>query len=99
MNEHQKRCRSLLISMIIEPFVWPGGYRRIMVLEDGAILCCNCVRREARRIMSDIRDDYDTGWMPAANSYEAVSPEDIRDNPDYITHCEHCNEPVGELGC
>ncbi len=95
-----KRERDMLVSVVKEPYCWPGGYDKVLVLCDGALLCNKCAKREATRIMSDIREGYDTGWMPAAVSYEAVSAEYAAEvDPDLVSYCGHCNAPIGELGC
>ena len=90
-------ARKLLLDIIREPYAWPGGYEKLLLLNDGALLCSQCCRKEARRIMIDIRDEYDTGWLPIALTYEAVSPDCTTEG--YGSQCGHCWKPVGELGC
>lgn len=95
-----KARRDMLVSIVRQPYAWPGGYERLLVVEDGALLCSKCCRKEARRIMSDVRDGYDTGWLPAGLTYEAVSAEASREcDPDLISRCEHCYREFGEMGC
>jgi hypothetical protein len=89
-------ARNTLVSLIKHPYAWPGGYERMMITTDGVLLCSECVRKEARRIMADIRDGYATGWMPGGTCYEAISPDCTPD--DCKTYCDHCGKEVGELG-
>ena len=93
-------ARNLLASIIRQPFTCPGGYERLIVTDDGGMLCSKCCRKEAKRIMSDIRDGYNTGWFPAGSTYEAVSAEHAREcDPDLVSYCDHCNREFGEMGC
>lgn len=97
-----KQARDLLVSVVRQPYAWPGGYERLIATEDGGLLCSECCRKEARRIMSDIRDGYDTGWYPAGSTYEAVSAKHCRkfpDGDDLISSCSHCYREFGEFGC
>lgn len=92
------KARELALSIIRHPYAWPGGYERLLVTNDGALLCSQCVRKEARRIMSDCRDNYDTGWLPAGTCYEEVSADSAREvNPDLVCYCDHCSREFGEL--
>ncbi len=92
------KSRSILIDIIKQPYVWPGGYERLVITADGALLCSQCIRKEAKRIMSDIRDNCDTGWLPKGTCYEAVSADYSREiNKDLISYCAHCNREFGEL--
>lgn len=95
-----KQARALLMDVIRNPYCWPGGYEKLLVTGDGALLCSKCARKEARRIMGDIRDGYNTGWLPEAVTYEAVSAECAREcDPDLVSYCDHCGREFGELGC
>lgn len=52
-------------SVAREPYAWPGGYPRILVMHDGEALCPKCCRAEFRQIAySTIRGITD-GWTPA----------------------------------
>lgn len=91
-------ARALALSVIQHPYAWPGGYERLLVTADGALLCSQCARAEARRIMSDCRDGYNTGWLPKATCYEAVSAECAREvDPGLVSYCDHCAREFGEL--
>ena len=90
-------ARDLLVDIIRNPYAWPGGYERLLILADGALLCSACARKEASRIMGDIRDGYNTGWLPVSQCYEAVSPEYTKKvSEDLLSYCGHCNKEIGE---
>ncbi len=55
----------------------------------------DCVKKEAKRIMSDIRDGYDTRWFPAGTCYEAVSADCC--NEELKSYCDNCYKVIGEL--
>lgn len=94
LNTTQREQRNMLTSICREPYAWPGGYERLLLLADGALLCAKCVREEGARIMSDIRDGCDTGWLPAGTCMEAVSPECTPEGDE--SECGHCWKPIGE---
>ena len=92
------RAREIALSVIRNPYAWPGGYERLVVTTDGALLCSKCVRKEATRIMSDCRDNYNTGWLPEGTCYEAVNAECAKEvNPELTSFCDHCGREFGEL--
>jgi hypothetical protein len=98
MSTMNTEARNLLVGIVKNPYAWPGGYERLLVTKDGGLLCSQCCRTEARRIMGDIRDGYDTGWLPEAATYEAVSAECAREcDPDLVSYCDHCGREFGEL--
>lgn len=93
-----KTARNLLVSVIKNPYAWPGGYERLLVTADGALLCSQCARKEAPRIMADIRDGYNTGWLPTGSVYEAVSAGCAREvSEELVCRCDHCDREFGEL--
>lgn len=94
LNTIQREQRNFLASVCREPYAWPGGYERLLLLADGALLCAKCAKQEGARIMSDIRDGYNTGWLPAGMCIEAVSPECTPEG--YGSYCDHCGKEIGE---
>ena len=90
-------ARNVLVGAIKEPFAWPGGYEKLIVTDEGGLLCHDCTKKEARRIMADIRDGYNTGWYPAGTVLEMVSPDCSPD--DCKSYCDHCGKEIGEIGC
>lgn len=93
------KAREMLVSVLKHPYAWPGGYERLIVTADGGLLCCKCVKKEASRIMSAIRDGYpdDKQWLPAGTTYEAISPDCC--DEEHKLNCDHCGKEIGELGC
>jgi len=92
------QARNLLVSIVKHPYAWPGGYERLLVTQDGALLCSKCCRKEASQIMWDVRNNHNTGWLPVASTYEAVSADCAREvSEDLVSYCDHCSREFGEL--
>ena len=81
-------------------YAWPGGYELAFVTSDGALLCTDCVRKNWRAVLDDMKTDYpSSGWKISAITYEAVSAETCKEdgNEDLISYCDQCNKEFGEL--
>lgn len=90
-----KTARNLAVSVLRDPYAWPGGYERMIVTADGALLCSQCVKERAREIIGACRDnDRRPGWFPDGVCYEAVSPDCTPE--DCKSYCGHCGKEVGE---
>lgn len=63
----------MALSIVKEPYAWPGGYERLLITEDGGLLCSACVKKELFNIMWDIQNNANTGWLPGGTRYEAGS--------------------------
>lgn len=49
---------------IREPYVWPGGYARVMLVSDWTPLHHSCAKANAKLIIRAIRDNDPTGgWL------------------------------------
>lgn len=51
-----------------QPYAWPGGYPKLVIMADGELLCCECARREYRLIARATRLPFnvpDGGWRAA----------------------------------
>ena len=72
-----------------EKYAWPGGYPLILVMDDGAALCPDCVRSEFRRIAYSTRNGLRDGWRAAGYQIEECPDEDER--------CAHCAKVISEL--
>jgi len=83
-----------------QAYAWLGGYALVFYTSDGAMLCNHCARKEARNIIDSIMHCNDDGWRVVGCAMETVSPECTREmaGDDYISHCEHCNAEIGEIG-
>ena len=68
-----------LAELIEHPFVWPGGYERFAVVDDGEILCWKCVRDNPDEVHTDGEPD---GWKVIALDHMA--------NTDEQPQCAHC---------
>jgi len=68
-----------------EPYAWPGGYPKYLLLNDGGCLCMKCAVSEAKSITNDIARNVDTGWFPWA---WAINWEDTE------LYCDHCNDKI-----
>ena len=60
----QDKAIMISLGIIREPYAWPGGYERIAITDDGAIICHDCVKSELRHI---------------ANGYKLIVRVDIVD--------------------
>lgn len=67
------------------PYAWPGGYPLFFICDDGAALCCNCVKSERRNILESIAHNQRDGWR--------VVGQDINQEDPSLT-CENCNKPI-----
>ena len=70
-----------------ERFAWPGGYEMALLLDDGALLCADCVRAEYHQISYSYRTRQRDGWRPAGLV--------ILDG-DEAERCAHCDTLLGE---
>ena len=76
----QDKAIMISLGIIREPYAWPGGYEKIAITDDGAILCHACVKSELRQIATSYTGD---GWHVVAC--------DIVENYDEGTlYCNHC---------
>lgn len=69
-------------------YVWPGGYELFGICDDGAVLCCDCMRREYYLIAYSRRHKINDGWNVVAVECAA--------NYDSHISCEHCNNAIAE---
>lgn len=72
-------------SLIREPYAWPGGYPRFLVMTDGAALCHKCAKSEFRLVCESALTGARDGWNPACAD---VNWEDTS------LYCDHCNEQI-----
>jgi len=69
---------------IRQPYAWPGGYPKSVLMADGGILCADCVKEYYRSVASDTVKGFDTGW-------KAIGVDVLWEGGN---HCDHCNECV-----
>jgi hypothetical protein len=69
-------------------YAWPGGYELFGICNDGAAMCCDCMRREYYLIAYSRRHKINDGWRVVAI--------DCAVNYDSYIYCEHCNKTIVE---
>lgn len=47
------------------PYAFPGGYPKVLVMDDGECLCAKCARSNYRLISTDTRSGSRAGWRAA----------------------------------
>lgn len=67
---------------IRQPYAWPGGYPKILILHDGATICAKCAKGEYRQISNETRHCLSGGWRAAAVGVHWEGAPVI---------CEHCS--------
>lgn len=72
-------------NIIREPYAWPGGYNKVLVMTDGESLCADCVKDNYRIILRATRDHDRSGWG-------AVGAEIHWEGP--AIHCANCNKEM-----
>lgn len=69
-------------------YAWPGGYELFGIANDGACICCDCMRREYYQIAYSRWHKINDGWRIVAIDCAA--------NYDSLICCEHCNRTIVE---
>lgn len=66
-------------------YAWPGGYDRVMICDDGAALCYDCVKSEYYNILRSTKFDTHDGWcfIGVMINYEEAD-----------WSCAHCDKPL-----
>ena len=72
-------------SVARNPYAWPGGYPRMVVMSDGECLCPKCARAEFKLIARATLDNDRSDWTALG--------DDINWE-DNTLHCAHCNERI-----
>jgi hypothetical protein len=67
------------------PYVWPGGYPRYFVCDDGEALSFRAARENCRLILEAIRDQDRSGW-------HIVGCDVNWEDGDLV--CAHTNDPI-----
>ncbi len=67
------------------PYAWPGGYPIVLICSDGAVLCFDCARAEARVIIRSIRDNARDGWRVIGADIHWEGPDE---------ECAHCGKGI-----
>lgn len=72
-------------SVIRNPYAWPGGYPRFVVMSDGEALCPACAKSEFRLIARATIDVDRSGWAAEGDSINWEDGE---------LYCAHCNDRI-----
>lgn len=67
------------------PFIWPGGYERFAVTDDGGVICHHCCVNEREVLDSSV---YGDGWNIVADSYAEAYEE--------FLCCDHCGHVISQ---
>ena len=72
-------------NIIRNPYAWPGGYTKMMVMADGETLCSDCVKANYRLILRATRSMDGSGWQAhAADIHWEGAP----------MYCANCNKEL-----
>ena len=80
MNTNREVLKTLH-SVARNPYAWPGGYGRRLVLTDGEVLCHDCVQSNYAELYRATRDGERNGWAVAGEYIPWEGPA------DYCAHC------------
>lgn len=86
---------TLAKNIIRHPYMWPGGYERVGITDEGALLCVDCMKAEFRQIAYAARHRLRDGWNIVGSTYDATGHEGCPD--ELKAYCDHCGREFGEL--
>lgn len=70
---------------IREPYAWPGGYPKYIIMSDGGALSVDAARQEFRSICWSTLNDARDGWQAAAVDINWEDPE---------LYCDHTGKRI-----
>jgi hypothetical protein len=70
---------------IRHPYAWPGGYPLFAITHDGAALCKDCTKKEAKTIIKSTRDGANDGWNVEGVDVNWEDPQ---------LYCDHCSKRI-----
>ena len=71
-----------ILKLLLDKYVWPGGYPVFGTMKDGGVLCPECVEKESEIIASAMENHDDPQWELI---FAEVNWEDEH------LHCDNCN--------
>ncbi len=66
MNTRIRTSIDAVKDMIRQPYAWPGGYAKVMIMADGDSMCAHCVKENYHSILRATRDNDRSGWQAYA---------------------------------
>ena len=72
---------------IRHPYAWPGGYPVYPIMDDGALLCIECARKEFKTILDSTRKETRDGWQCTGSTI-------LWEGVEYCAHCSKQLEPA-----
>lgn len=86
MSKHADNVLRDVRSFIREPYAWPGGYPKILLLRDGELLCAKCAGKNYRLIAEAARH-------PGSNAcWEPVGLDLFMEGPS--ANCSNCGDEI-----
>lgn len=84
-HRHIKSTADFKATLRNGEYAWPGGYPMFFYTSDGAALCFECAKKEARNTVGSIRHNMSDGWkvIGCDINYEDTS-----------LYCDHCNGKI-----
>lgn len=76
-------------------YAWPGGYEYVYIMEDGCLMCGDCIRKNFRLVVQSMKEHLGDGWGVWGCQYEAVSAYNTP--PHLRQYCEQCQKEWGEM--
>lgn len=70
---------------IRNPYAFPGGYPKYLILDDGAALCMSCARTEWPQVCDSLRRNVADGWRADAVDINWEDPD---------MQCAHCSDLI-----
>jgi hypothetical protein len=70
---------------IRQPAAWPGGYPKVLIMQDGECLCATCAKSEYKQISDSTRHLSRDGW-------QAIGVDIHWEGEPII--CAHCNAAI-----
>lgn len=87
MIDQERRDRvNILKDIVRNPFAWPGGYEKALLMDDGGVVCRVCAKSEYGNILHSTRGEYNDGWD--------VRGSFLVEHVDNETQCDHCNKEI-----
>ena len=74
-----------LKDIVRQPYAWPGGYPKFLIMASGEGVCKKCAKDNAKLIIKATRQGFDAGW-------EAVAVDVNWEDENLF--CDHCGDQI-----